>query len=146
MIPVVLLPLCAAGFVAFWCVILHMLSAMAGWRTLADLYPAPHAPREPRSFVGIASVGAVRYKGDLLAAVTQDGLYLSAHTLFRPGHAPLLISWTAMQSLPAENILWATEYRFAIRSGDKTTALSLQDAALAGAITARIAPGGNLSM
>ena len=88
-----LVPLSIAGFALFWCVIVVLIAAVGGWRSLARVY------RNQLPFSGhtwhfrSARMGIVKYKGALTIGVNPAGLYLAAFPLFRPGHPPLFIPW-----------------------------------------------------
>jgi hypothetical protein len=52
----------------------------------------------------------VSYNNCLTIGVTDEGLYLAVFPLFRPGHPPLLIDWSALGPFTMRKLLWATRY------------------------------------
>lgn len=85
-------PLILAGFVAFWCLMSLLISAM-GWTSLAARYrtDAPAAGRV-RPFAS-GEVGGGTYRGALVVGIEPGGLRLSVLFLFRIGHPPVLVPW-----------------------------------------------------
>jgi hypothetical protein len=82
-----------AGFPAFFCLILLLLSKLGGWSALAERY------RTDRPFQGslwrfqFGFLGSVRYNGALTVGSGMEGLYLAVLFFLRPFHPPLLIPW-----------------------------------------------------
>lgn len=82
------------GFIAFWFLIIFFISAISGWRALAQRY------RSDMPFSGHTwhlrsgrMGGMARYSGVLTVGVNPAGLYLAVMPLFRVGHPPLFIPW-----------------------------------------------------
>lgn len=118
------------GFVAFWCLIVKMLS-LVGWQRLAQ-YEVPRPLPGPRTTVGRATVGGISYKNVLKATAQAEGLSLEAMFLFRVGHPPLLIPWSAIGPVRAEKSFWTTTYTTEIRvSSGSSVSFSFSSAQLA---------------
>lgn len=130
-----LIPLCVVGAVGFWCLICYALSWVSGWQVLMKHYGTAGKPSGKTVYLGIATLNSVQYKGVLSGIVSPDGLYLETLFLFAVGASPLLIPWTAFQKLPAEKILWGTNYRFNIRAGADTVELAVSNAEFAHAVS-----------
>ncbi|UOQ50893.1 hypothetical protein [Hymenobacter cellulosivorans] len=111
-----LAPLCVAGFVGIWCLVVKLISLLA-WQPLARHFAVAALPAGTRVRVGFAHLGLVRYQGTLQAMVTTQGLGLSTGFPFRIGHVPLLIPWAALGPFRAEKSLWTTLYTTRIDTG-----------------------------
>ncbi|MDO7845863.1 hypothetical protein Q5H92_05805 [Hymenobacter sp. M29] len=96
------------GFVAFWCLVVKMLS-LVGWQRLAQ-YRLPRPLGWPTRTIGRATVGGISYKNVLSAGAQAEGLTLEVLFLFRVGHPPLLIPWAAIGPVRTEKFLWTTTY------------------------------------
>ena len=80
-------------FVGMWLLILNVLAAIGGWRSLAASY-AFDAPIEGESFsLRSANIGPVNYGSCLRFTASRSGLVMSILFPFRPGHRPLFIPW-----------------------------------------------------
>lgn len=90
-------------FVAFpivWVGVCLLLGRLGGWGRMATHYRTSEpAPRGVEWFT-TGTVGGVRYRNALVVAASPRGLYLSVLPLFRPGHPPLLVPWSAVQPGP----------------------------------------------
>jgi hypothetical protein len=102
------------GFVAFWCLILKMLS-LVGWRRLAQ-FQVPASLVGKGNYLGWATLGGARYQGIIKASTLAEGLALEVLFLFRIGHPPLLVPWSAIGPVLTEKILWSTVYTTEIRT------------------------------
>ncbi|TGE29217.1 hypothetical protein [Hymenobacter metallicola] len=111
-----LIPLGIGAFVAFWCLVVKLVSLMA-WQPLARHFAVPELPPGPRFRLGQLRLGVANYKGAVEASVSAHGLGLATGFPFRTGHAPLLIPWQALGPFHAEKFLWTTLYTTHIRSG-----------------------------
>ena len=109
------------GFVAFWCLIVKVLS-FAGWRRLAQ-FQTPASRAGNGSWLGWATLGGVRYQGVIKARALPEGLALEALFVFRIGHPPLLIPWAAIGPVLTEKFFWSKVYSTEIRtdSGSSVT-------------------------
>lgn len=101
---------------AFWCLVVLALSYISGWQALAASYAAQEPPRGTRFAGQSGSVGAVSYRGSLTVHVASDGLFLSTPFIFRIGHKPLFIPWTAIKNQKPVKFLWHEAIRFELGS------------------------------
>jgi hypothetical protein len=88
-----------AGFMAFWAGVVSLIG-FAGWRPLAQRYPAGRWPEGEGHHLRwqSASVGLSRYNGALNAALTAGGLYLRPTRFFAYNHPPVFIPWGAVRA------------------------------------------------
>jgi hypothetical protein len=91
---VVLFPL---GFAAIWSSVCWLLAWIGGWQRLAHYYRCERSPNGQAIGGFWAMLGPVSYRGTLTLQAAPEGLYLSIMVLFRPGHPPLLIPWSAIK-------------------------------------------------
>ena len=100
------------GFVAFWCLISGLIS-LGGWSQLAPSFRTEKLNGGPiRSFQSLI-IGGGQYNGALSIGVWDEGLYLRPLLIFRVGHPPLLIPWSAFGPLREEKFwmsrVWVCE-------------------------------------
>ena len=121
-----LLAIGVCGFAAFWFLIVFLISAIGGWRALAQRY------RSDMPFTGHTwhmrsgrMGGIARYSGVLTVGVNPAGLYLAVMPLFRPGHPPLLIPWPDV-SVTSERRFGGTFIVFTFRQAPMAS-LQLQE-------------------
>jgi hypothetical protein len=98
---ILLVPLALVGFVAFWCLILKLLS-LGGWSRMARSYEARSRPEGIRFGGRSARMASVNYSGSLTFIVASEGLYIAPMFLFRPAHPPLLVPWSALTATESE--------------------------------------------
>lgn len=96
-------------FVALWCVAAKLL-ALLGWQRLAADFRQVELPSSRQFGFAQAKVGVVGYTGIITAGVSPEGLSLRVSSLFRVGHPPLLIPWSAIEPLQTSKFLWNTTY------------------------------------
>lgn len=102
-------------FVGMWLFVSFLVSAMSGWRALADPYLAK-SPFSGRRFrLRSAQFGGyVNYGGCLTLGSGPTGLYLAVLAPFRMGHPPLLVPWSDIAAREARSWFFpAVELRFA---------------------------------
>ena len=81
-------------FVAMWLGVTFLLSAMGGWRKLAEHYSTSGGFTGKRFRFRSAQLGGyVNYGGCLTLGSDSQGLYLAVLPFFRMAHPPLLIPW-----------------------------------------------------
>ena len=111
--------------VSLWCAIC-LLTALVGWRDLARDY-GTLAPAHGQPFYSlVGSVGLASYRG-LNAWAAPEGLFLSAPSLLRLAHQPLLIPWSDIRDVKVSKVLWAEVASFNVAG----TALKLPARVLA---------------
>lgn len=109
------IPLGLAAFVGFWCLVVKLISLMA-WQQLATSFRVAALPPGPQWPLGHARLGIVSYKNALNMVVTPQGLGLAPGALFRIGHPPVLVPWSAVGPFQAKKSLWLTYYTTPIRT------------------------------
>jgi hypothetical protein len=102
------------SFVGFWCLVVKMLS-FAGWQRLAQ-YRIPRPLGWPSITLGRTKLGGISYKNVIKASAQAEGLALESMILFRIGHPPLLIPWSAIGPLHTEKSFWTTFHSTVIRT------------------------------
>lgn len=120
------------GFVAFWCLIVKMLS-LAGWQRLAQ-YQTLRPLAGPSTTLGRAKLGGISYKNVISASTQAEGLALKSMFLFRIGHPPLLIPWSAIGSVISEKSFWTTFHSTTISTNNGSVSLSFTSDRLAAEI------------
>lgn len=84
-------------FPLFWCFVVLLISRIGSWHTLSKIYPAgTRAPKGEKHEGVVGRVGAANYKFVLTVTIAPDGFFLEVMALFRPGHPPLFIPWSAV--------------------------------------------------
>lgn len=84
-------------FSALWIGITLGMSFIGGWRTVAKFYTAAGRPVGGREFRRVTGMfGVASYKHVLTVVTTAEGLYIANRTVFRFGHPPLFIPFTAI--------------------------------------------------
>ncbi len=92
-----LVSLIVVGFVLIWGGVIWLLSWLSGWQRLALYYRASAPPQGQPASPLWAMLGPVSHRGTLTVQAAPEGLYLSVMVLFRLGHPPLLIPWSAVR-------------------------------------------------
>lgn len=95
-------------FVAGWLLVSVLLSAMGGWRALAQQYAAGERFSGKRFHFRSAQLGGfVNYSACLTLGASAQGLYLAVLPLFRMGHPPLIIPWADVTAREARSWLFS---------------------------------------
>ena len=92
-----LLLLVIISFVLFWGFVVWLISRVSGWQRLARHYRTPTPPKGQPVSQMLAMLGSARHRGTLTLQAAPEGLYLTVMVLFRLGHPPLLIPWSAVK-------------------------------------------------
>ena len=98
-------------FPLFWCGIVWLLAQIGGWARLAQDFRTDKTPRGTPFHWQSGAVGWTSYRGVLQLAAAPEGLFLSLPWLFRVGHAPLFIPWSAFHDAVEQQILWLRQVR-----------------------------------
>lgn len=98
-------------FVGMWCLVCMMLSAIGGWKRLANRYPAPDRPTGMRHDMASARVGMVSYNNCLTLYTGDEGIYFSVWFVFRLHHKPFLIPWSELKGPQVKKVLWSKYVR-----------------------------------
>ena len=101
---------------AFWCAVVLLLSYLSGWQALAASYEAKEPPRGTLFGGQSGSVGIVSYRNCLTVHAAKDGLFLTVPVVFRIGHKPLFIPWSAVRNRKPVKILWYETVSFEVGS------------------------------
>ena len=142
-IAVFAVPLGIAAFVAFWCLICFIIARAGGWHALATRFPAgAQNPNGVQWFQWQSmELGASQYKGAVNVGIGPDGLYLSATALFKAGHAPICIPWSAMRGIKTDKRFWMTYYELSVPLEKfNTVTITLFSSGLANAIAPHLTP------
>jgi hypothetical protein len=84
-------------FTALWVGITLIMSFVGGWGRVGKQYAATEAPPAGRVLKHVTGMfGVARYKHVLTVITTDTGLYIENRKVFRPGHPPLFIPFTAI--------------------------------------------------
>lgn len=84
-------------FTALWIGITFFLSFVGGWGRVGKLYAATGVPPQGRALKNVTGMfGIARYKYVLTIITTTDGIYVENRKVFRPGHPPLFIPFSAI--------------------------------------------------
>lgn len=89
----------AVALVAWFSVLGLLMGTLGPWRTLAVAHRATRAPEAPVLGRQYAMFGRVRYNGVLRFAYEPEGLHVSIIPLWRLGHPPLLLPWSAFRTI-----------------------------------------------
>jgi hypothetical protein len=99
-----------ALFALFWFFVCTMLSRSGGWASIAKKYPKRNHAEDLCTAVETSkrfrfaslSLGkglfSVNYGGCLRIVVAPHGIGIGIQFMFRPGHPPLFIPWSAVDS------------------------------------------------
>lgn len=97
-------------FTAMWVGVTLLMSLIGGWGRVAKHYPAAGKPEGGRELHYVTGMfGMARYKHVLTVITTDAGLYIANRTVFRPGHPPLFIPFSAVVH-PRKQTLFFWEY------------------------------------
>lgn len=103
-------------FVSMWCAISLLLSAMGGWRRLAESFAARDEPTGRHFFMQSGKIGIVNYGSCLTIHSAPSGFYLSVWLPFRIGHPPLFIPWQEVRNVTTRRFLWFERVVFDVGS------------------------------
>lgn len=98
-LPIVLFVLVAFPifFGSLWMGITLLMSFIGGWGRLGKTYAASGRPPGGSVLRHVTGMfGMARYKHVLTVITTDDGIYLENRAVFRPGHPPLFIPFSAI--------------------------------------------------
>jgi hypothetical protein len=88
------------AFPLLWVGVLHLVAIISGWRWLARHFGTDR-PGSGQTFTWASGkVGRFsNYNACLTVHVGDAGLHLATQRLFRPGHQPLLLPWSAIREI-----------------------------------------------
>jgi hypothetical protein len=114
-----IIPVFIVCFGLFWSLIVYLISRLAGWAKLAHQYPA-QGPATGRTFaMRSARFGLFgSYRNCLTITLSTVGIHMQPMILFRVGHPPLLIPWTAIVSLSRRDLMFSPGARLKVRDAE----------------------------
>ena len=84
-------------FTALWVGITLLMSFIGGWGKVGKVYPATGIPAQGSALKNVTGMfGMARYKYVLTVITTPDGIYIENRKVFRAGHPPLFIPFSAI--------------------------------------------------
>ena len=93
---------------AAWSLTCAGLAYFAGWRSLAQEYPASSPFRGRRfHFCSAQFAGWVGYNGSFTPGADRTGLFIAVWPVFRLFHPPMLVPWSEIQ-VSVEKGRWLT--------------------------------------
>lgn len=96
--PFVFVPLAIVGMALYWLLLTSLIGWLSGWRALAQAYPARRPFNgEQQRFASAVMRYNSRYSAVLTIGADFEGVYLAVFALFRAGHPPLFIPWSAIE-------------------------------------------------
>ncbi len=93
--------------VPFWCGVCLLVSALGGWRRLAQTYRVREAFGGTTWPFCSGELGLANYNGVLTLGADDRGLYLAVFVAFRPGHPPLFIPWPDITITPYRGLFFS---------------------------------------
>lgn len=100
-------------FFVFWSGICFLISRLSGWHHLATLYQTP--PLKEGYYTGVyGRIGFANYNGVLRLGFSEKGMYLHVMPLFKLGHAPLLVPWSALKDVQQGHSLFGNYVKFKV--------------------------------
>jgi hypothetical protein len=115
-----MIPLFAVGFplffVTMWCSVCLLLSAVGGWRRIAERFPDIPIPDGATASYPMATgmVGLVSYRNCLKVQVAPGGVHVAVWKIFGLGHPPMFIPWNAMHNITLRKFLFIDQVAFDI--------------------------------
>lgn len=84
-------------FTALWVGITLLMSFIGGWGRVGKHFAAPGGPPPGRMLRNVTGMfGMARYKNVLTVVTADDGLHIENRKVFRAGHPPLFIPFSAI--------------------------------------------------
>ncbi|CTQ51514.1 hypothetical protein LP7551_00026 [Roseibium album] len=116
---ILIIPVFIVCFVLFWSLIVLLISRLAGWAELARQYPA-RGPATGRTFaMRSARFGLLgSYRNCLTVTLSLAGIHMQPMIVFRMGHPPLLIPWTAIVSLSRRDVMFSPAARLKVKDAE----------------------------
>ncbi len=103
------------GFPLFWWLVLNMVARIGGWAHLAAKFASRSEPKGDHFAWRSGRLGwLANYSNCLDVWVGPGGLWLRPIVFFRPGHATLMIPWTAVTRVSTRQRLFTVECAIAV--------------------------------
>lgn len=94
-------------FSALWIGVTLLMSLIGGWGRLGKSYAAAGRPAGGRVLRHVTGMfGMARYKHVLTVITTDDGFYIETRKVFRPGHPPLFIPFSAISDARLQTLFF----------------------------------------
>lgn len=94
-------------FAALWIGITLLLSFIGGWGSVGKHYAATGRPAQGSVLKSVTGMfGIARYKYVLTVITTPDGLYIENRKIFRPGHPPLFVPFSAIHNARKQTLFF----------------------------------------
>jgi hypothetical protein len=94
-------------FTILWVGITLLMSFIGGWGKVAKRYPAIERPQDGAVVGRVTGMfGVARYKFVLTVITTDTGLYIENRKVFRPGHHPLFIPFSAIHNARKQTLFF----------------------------------------
>src|SRR5262249_3002768 len=100
----------AVLLVCLWLAAGMLVSFLSGWTALAQQFRADSGPVGKELKGQVVSVGIVGDKNVTYVSVSDRGLYLRSHVLFRFMRAPVLVPWSEVKYVSERKVLWWRSY------------------------------------
>lgn len=85
-------------FIGMWSGIGFLIAAIGGWQGLARKYKTAKDTPLDQKFTGESGkFGLSNYNYTLTVGFSNNGLFFATNPLFRIGHPPMLIPWSAVR-------------------------------------------------
>lgn len=93
-------------FVGMWSGVCYLIGAIGGWQGLARKYETTKDTQLDQKFTGeYGKFGISNYKYTLTVGFSNNGLFFATNPLFRIGHPPMLIPWSAIRIISDEGYM-----------------------------------------
>ncbi|MDB5553684.1 MAG: hypothetical protein JWL86_3668 [Rhizobium sp.] len=94
-------------FTILWVGITLLMSFIGGWGKVAKQYPASERPKGGVVLPRVTGMfGVARYKFVLTVITTDTGLYIENRKVFRLGHHPLFIPFSAIHNARKQTLFF----------------------------------------
>ena len=100
----------------WWVFVLWLLAELSGWRKLAAVYRAQHAPHGKCFLMQTGKIGDTWYRRCLTIYTSGEGLYVSLWPVFRFRQPPLFIPWSAVHDRREQRFLLSRLVEFDVGS------------------------------
>lgn len=109
LLPLLAFPFGLVGFVALWCLVLFLIALVGGWRGLATRFGVPTLPAGTTFWMQSARFGwLANYNNVLTVVVTPDGVGFVPFVLFRVGHEPIFVPFSALSAAESTRMFFTT--------------------------------------
>ena len=103
-------------FIGMWCLVCATLSAIGGWKKLANQFPQTSPPTGKKFYMQSGSIGLANYNNCLTLQVNHTGINLSVLPIFRFAHKPIFLPWNELNNPEVKKFLWHKYVRIDVGS------------------------------